>query len=212
MSIKNITVVICCAGMGTRLGIGTTKALININNKPLIYHQLELLKDFEDVRIVVGFQAEEVIKIVNMYRKDVMYVFNYDYEKNGPAASLSRALINTKQYVLIMDGDVLINKKDFYDFLNYPQECIAISDINTDEPIKVKIDSKNVVEFDDDGEFEWTGIAKICSDKLIKREDYVYEMLKPLLPIKYCKIRTRDIDTPDDYDKALKWLNDDYNN
>ena len=71
MDLKDITVIICCAGMGTRLGIGTTKALIDINNKPLIYYQLELLKDFEDVRIVVGFQAEEVIKVVNMYRKDV---------------------------------------------------------------------------------------------------------------------------------------------
>ena len=211
MNSKDITVIICCAGMGTRLGIGTTKALIDINNKPLIYYQLELLKYFEDVRIVVGFQAEEVIKVVNMYRKDVMYVFNYDYEKNGPAASLSRALINTKQYVLIMDGDVLINKKDFYNFLNYPQECIAISDINTDEPIKVRIDSKDMVDFNDDGEYEWPGIAKISSNKLVKREDHVYEMLKGLLPIRYFKIRTRDIDTPDDYEKALEWINNNYN-
>lgn len=30
MKNKDITVVICAAGMGTRLGIGTTKALVNI--------------------------------------------------------------------------------------------------------------------------------------------------------------------------------------
>ena len=40
---KDMTIVICCAGMGTRLGIGTTKALVNVCNKPLIIRQLEML-------------------------------------------------------------------------------------------------------------------------------------------------------------------------
>ena len=53
MDIDNTTVIICCAGMGTRLGIGTTKALVNICGKPLILHQLELLKDYKDIRIVM---------------------------------------------------------------------------------------------------------------------------------------------------------------
>ena len=33
MSNSDTTVVICCAGMGTRLGIGTTKALLHIGGK-----------------------------------------------------------------------------------------------------------------------------------------------------------------------------------
>ena len=59
------TIVISCAGMGTRLGIGTTKALIDIEGKPLILRQLELLKDFDDIRIVVGYQMEKVMKIIS---------------------------------------------------------------------------------------------------------------------------------------------------
>ena len=66
------TIVISCAGMGTRLGIGTTKALIDIEGKPLILRQLELLKDFDDIRIVVGYQMEKVIEVVNNYRKDIL--------------------------------------------------------------------------------------------------------------------------------------------
>ena len=46
------TVIICCAGMGTRLGIGTTKALVDICGVPLIIRQLELLKEFDDIRIL----------------------------------------------------------------------------------------------------------------------------------------------------------------
>ena len=37
---KDITVIICCAGMGTRLGIGTTKALVDIAGEPLIIREL----------------------------------------------------------------------------------------------------------------------------------------------------------------------------
>ena len=54
MDTNDVSVVICCAGMGTRLGIGTTKALVNVCGIPLIVRQLELLKDYSDIRIVVG--------------------------------------------------------------------------------------------------------------------------------------------------------------
>ena len=68
---KNTTVIICCAGMGTRLGIGTTKALIDIEGKPLIIRLLEQLNQYDDIRIVVGFDYERVIKTVQSYRKEI---------------------------------------------------------------------------------------------------------------------------------------------
>lgn len=86
------TIVISCAGMGTRLGIGSTKALIDIDGKPLIIRQLELLKDFDDIRIVVGYQMEKVIEVVNSYRKDILFVFNHDYRNTGTGGSFSRAI------------------------------------------------------------------------------------------------------------------------
>ena len=52
------TVIISCAGMGNRLGLGTTKALVEIDGKPLIVRHLEMLRDQSDIRIVVGYQAE----------------------------------------------------------------------------------------------------------------------------------------------------------
>ena len=60
----NKTIIISCAGMGTRLGAGVPKAIVNVGDKPIIIRQLELLDDFEDVRVVVGFQADKVIEIV----------------------------------------------------------------------------------------------------------------------------------------------------
>ena len=48
------SVVISCAGIGSRLGLGLTKALVQINGRSLISWQLELFKDVEDIRIVIG--------------------------------------------------------------------------------------------------------------------------------------------------------------
>ena len=64
MGHDDISVVICCAGMGTRLGIGTTKALVKIAGKSIIQRQLEMLDEYDDIRVAVGYQAEKVIKEV----------------------------------------------------------------------------------------------------------------------------------------------------
>lgn len=73
------TIIISCAGMGNRLGLGTTKALVQIDGKPLIIRHLEMLQKEKDVRIVVGYQAEKVIETVRKYRNDILFVFNHKY-------------------------------------------------------------------------------------------------------------------------------------
>ena len=50
------TVIISCAGMGTRLGLNIPKCLVEINGKTLLEIQLQQLEDVEDVRIVVGYK------------------------------------------------------------------------------------------------------------------------------------------------------------
>lgn len=208
---ENTTVIICAAGMGTRLGIGTTKAMLMINGKPLIIRLLESLKNFQDVRIVVGFQAESVIETVNAYRTDVMFVFNYDYEKTGPAESVKRAFLAVRENVIIIDGDLLINPEDFEYFLSVQQECIGISRSHSNEPVWIKMEGKNVSDFSTTKtSYEWSGIAKIKSKKIGKFDFFVYTMLKPLLPILGVEVRTRDIDTIEDYEEAVEWESHNY--
>ena len=77
MDKKEISVVICCLGMGSRLGVGNTKALVVVDGKSIIIRQLEMLDDYDDIRIIVGYQAKKIIDVVNEYRKDIMFGFNY---------------------------------------------------------------------------------------------------------------------------------------
>ena len=205
--INNVTVIICCAGMGTRLGIGTTKALVNVFGKPLILRQLELMDEIEDIRVVVGYQAEKVIECINSVRKDVMYAFNYAFQTTGEAESLSKALIGLKEYTIIIDGDLLINSNDFKSLLEYPGECIGICEINSEEPIFATTEQDVVTELNEiEGNYEYSCIAKVVSSRLKKSKGSVYAVLNKLLPMKYLRIRTRDIDTPDDYERMIEWF------
>ena len=210
MANGDTSVVICCAGMGTRLGIGTTKALMHINGKPLIIHQLEALADFDDIRVVVGYQADKVIEVVNSYRKDIMFAFNNEFKTTGPAASLSKGMLNSKKYILYIDGDILINPNDFQKIIKNAGEYLAITDIHSEEPACVLVEKNWVKHFKTNGNYEWSGVAKIESSRLKKNIGYVYEMIDELLPIPAITIRSRDIDTPGDYENAIEWVKNGY--
>ncbi len=49
MCIFSRAVIIGCAGMGNRLGLGMTKALVEVDGNPLIIRHLEQLDDEEDI-------------------------------------------------------------------------------------------------------------------------------------------------------------------
>lgn len=209
---KDKTIIISCAGMGTRLGIGSTKALVDIAGKPLIIHQMELLREYDDIRIVVGYQAEKVIEIVKAYRADVMFCFNYDYETTGTAASLSKGLICARKFVVAFDGDLLVHPDDMETFLCQDEECIGGCIPTTDNPVLMTLDTENrVVAFSrTEGSLEWTGLAQLKSARLKPGSGHVYQMIEPIVPIKTLKIRTKEIDTMNDYENAIQWINNGY--
>lgn len=208
----DITVIICCAGMGTRLGIGTTKALVDVNGEPLIIRQLKLLDDFDDIRVVVGFDAERVINAVKEFRKDIMFVFNYEYEHNGPADSLRKALLRTRKYVITLDGDTIMNPRDFERFAEFPNECIAVAENASGETISAMVQNGMVeVLSKKPGNMQWSGITKVRADKLMGASSYVYETLTPYLPMTAFPLRLKEINTPKDYENAMEWFSTEIN-
>lgn len=206
--ISKTSIIICCAGMGTRLGIGTTKALVDVCGKPLIIRLLEQLDKYKDIRIVVGFDAERVIQTVRKYRDDIMFVFNYDYETTGAAHSLKKALLGANDIIIAIDGDTLFDKADFKKFLNYNGECIVVSRNATTEPIIATIDGNNVVKLSKgNGELQWSGVSKLMKNKFNGDGEHVYDILNKHLPISSLEIRLKEINTQDDYENAISWFN-----
>lgn len=210
------TIVISCAGMGTRLGAGKTKALIDVDGKPLIIRQLELLKDYDDIRIVVGYQKEEVMKVVKAYRDDILFVFNHNYKNTGTGGSFSLAIKHAADMVVSLDGDLLVHPDDLKRILESDEECACGTKPGTDEPMLMKTVSKEDgiygVDFSrKEGEYEWTGLAQVKTSRLEPGDRHVCDMLRPLLPLKMEYIRTREVDTIDDYNRAVEWIRKGYN-
>lgn len=202
------SVVISCAGIGSRLGLATTKALINIDGKSLIKWQLELFKDVEDIRIVVGFQANDVIEEVRKYRKDVIFVYNHNYFETKTGASFYLGAKDANEFVIEYDGDLLVNPDDIKTLLEADGEWIAYAEKMSDEAVFVKTNMiGDVLSFSTTGgDYEWTGPCCIKKDKLKYSSGHVYNQLEPYLPMKGIKIRACDIDTYDDYQRALKFI------
>ena len=209
------TVIISCAGMGNRLGLGTTKALVEVEGKPLIMHHLEKLKDESDIRVVVGYQAEKVINVVRKHRKDVVFVFNHNYRETGTGASVALASQYANEYILSLDGDLIIHPDDMKKILECDHEFVSGGIPDTDEPWMLqtyKDDGKEFVSaFSKNiGNYEWNGITQMKSAKIKNGQGHVFQLIEPYLPIPFLELRTREIDTVNDYERAVEWVRNNF--
>ena len=209
------TIIISCAGMGNRLGLGTTKALVEVEGKPLIMHHLEKLKDESDIRVVVGYQAEKVINVVRKYRKDVVFVFNHNYRETGTGASVALASQYANEYILSLDGDLIIHPDDMKKILECDHEFVSGGIPDTDEPWMLqtyKDDGKEFVSaFSKNiGNYEWNGITQMKSAKIKNGQGHVFQLIESYLPIPFLELRTREIDTVNDYERAVEWVRNNF--
>ncbi|EGK8090096.1 NTP transferase domain-containing protein [Campylobacter lari] len=203
------SVIITCAGIGSRLGLGNTKALINIHGKSLIAWQLELLKDIDDIRIVIGYQANDIIKEVKKYRNDVIFIYNHNYFTTKTGYSYFLGAKDGNDYAIELDGDLLIHPDDMNFLLRQNGEWIAYAEKRSNDAIYCDIDPLNndIISFSKTkGQFEWTGPCCIHKNKLCPNKENVFNQLEPYLPMKGYKVRACDIDTYEDYQNALNFI------
>lgn len=202
------SVVISCAGVGTRLGLATTKALVDIGGKTLIARQLDMLKEVEDIRIVIGYQAADVMDEVRKIRDDVIFCYNHEYFDTKTGASLFLGARHGNEYIIAVDGDLLVHPDDMSMLISTEGEWIAYSDITSEDTIFLSLNhTGEVTGFSrKKGDFEWTGPACIKKQRLVIEAPNVFNQLEPYLPMRGIKIRACDIDTYDDYKRALDFV------
>lgn len=195
------SVVISCAGIGSRLGLGLTKALVQINGSSLISWQLKLFKDVKDVRIVIGFQGGEIIQEVRKYRDDVIFCYNHRYFETKTGASYYLGARHANLETLEWDGDLLVHPDDVEKLLATSGEFICYADKTSDDAVFVQTNEKgDVLCFSrEQGDYEWTGPACMDKQHLTYSTQNVFNMFEPLCPMRGIKVRAYDIDTYNDY-------------
>jgi len=206
--------VICAAGLGSRLGLGTTKCLVDINHKKIIDYQLELLEEVPDVRIVVGFQAKKVVDYVRKIRKDVTFIHNEFYATTSSSYSAHLGTKNLKDPFLVLAGDLLIEQESFFSFL---KECesnrsiVGITEAKSEHPIYVDLDQeKRIIGFQvyKNTGFEWPCLFFSNGIKMDRHKKYIFENLFTKLPIKSHIIDCYEVDTKTDLELAVKSYED----
>ncbi len=205
------TVIISCAGMGSRLGLGSTKALLEVGGKSLIIRHLEMLDHEKDIRVVVGYQAESVIEAVRKYREDILFVFNHRYRETGTGASVALAAKYANEYILSLDGDLLVHPEDMKKVLACSHEFVSGGVPGTDDPGMLPTDKVHGREYvsafsKNTGTYEWNGITQMKSQKMQNGTGHVFQLIEPYLPVPFLELRTCEIDTVNDYERALEWV------
>ena len=127
-------------------------------------------------------------------------------------ADFSKGLTGARTYVVALDGDLLVRPDDLEWVLNAEEEVIGGTTPSTDNPVLMTLDREHrVIEFSRErGQLEWTGLAKMRTDRLTPGIGHVYQLMEPLLPIRAVEIHTKEIDTVNDYENAVKWVRNHY--
>lgn len=204
---------ISAAGLGSRLELNMPKCLVEIGGRKVIDYQLDLLREIEDLRIVVGFMEEAVISHVREIRNDVLFVRNPDYRTTSNSYSLYLATKDLPEPFVAIDGDLLIDPASFDEFLvrcHGPKSVIGITESKTEEAVFVELDDsgENVVAFTRErrSAYEWSGLAYLASIAIHRNQGYLYREIEQHIPLPAQKVKCFEIDTPEDLNAAIEWF------
>ena len=115
------------------------------------------------------------------------------------------------EYILSLDGDMLIHPKDMEKILSCEHEFVGGNSIESDDPWMLQTfvqDGKEMVSAFSHcmGNYEWNGITQMLSSKMLKGNGHVFHLIEPYLPVPFMELRTREIDTINDYERATEWV------
>ncbi|MCG2694413.1 NTP transferase domain-containing protein [Candidatus Parcubacteria bacterium] len=108
---NKLTGVLLAAGIGKRLGAGTTKALVEIEGRPLAYYAIDFLRAVgaDEIKIIGGCDYEKLKEKVIGYDGGVEVIENSEYLK-GNLYTLLKALPKIENSFLICNADHIYKK------------------------------------------------------------------------------------------------------
>lgn len=201
------TVIIAAAGSGTRLGAGVPKCLIKIGGRAIFEYQLKAFEWADEIRMVVGYMAEEVIRQVSAINPNVIFVKNTDYLKTTTLQSNFLGAGGLKGNVLFIDGDMLIDQATAGRLLQEYESGIPFIGVSrelSEIPVYAGVEHGQVqwFSFERSAEYEWANIAMIDPQKLEYNPTHFYVQLEKFLPIRAVDVTRLEVDTPEDLQYA----------
>lgn len=215
---KNLSIIIPCAGKSSRFQNGQ-KVLVEINNRPLILRQLDVLRKVfpqADYVVIVGYEGDKVRSILPPW---VRIIENENYETTNVARSLALGIQATLcDNLLVCYGDLVFNTDIFAHFPLKESSVLIQSQARRTYEVGVSIEEGCVSNFSYGLESIWahimflTGWEKRRFAKLTleaHRKSFGFEVLNELLSkggrlkaVAPTCLKLAEIDTPADLKQA----------
>jgi len=207
--------VIAAAGLGSRIGLGMPKCMIEIDGVTILTRLLNAIRPHvATIHLVVGYREDMVIEYCSMHHRDVVLVRNPDYRSTNTAYSFAKGAEHLKGKVVYIDGDLLITPSSLAGFLAAAKSediLVGVTDAKSENAVYVESepegDAVRISGFTRKvpGQFEWANIVSGPSDLLHNASGYVYERLEEHLPLKGYALDLAEVDTAEDLNAAIKF-------
>jgi choline kinase len=202
----DVPVLIAAAGIGSRLGMNLPKALVEVNGRSILERLLtDVLADERDVRLIVGYRADEVIACARRVRDDVIIVRNPSFRDTSVRHSFWLAARHIRQPSFVIDGDTLIDPRAWQAFRRRAASMdtlIGITPSQTTDAVFTRLsdDGSHVTSFTrtEPQSHEWCGVAKLPPRLFDPRHDYVFQCIDAALPAPAHVLDVAEVDTQAD--------------
>ena len=202
-------VIIAVAGLGSRLGLGKPKCLVELEGHPIIEYQLNLLKNIPDIRVVIGFEEFEVINTIKKIRSDVTFIRNPAYRTTSTLYSYAVGAEYLNESSLFMDGDIIFDPDSFEQFINTctnNSPLVGVTEAKTVDAVYAHCDNGQVTKFSrsENSDYEWANIVWVPPGYFQRENKAVFERLESELPLPMHHVVSYEVDTVEDYEQAKK--------
>jgi len=209
--------VIAVAGLGSRLGLGKPKSLVEVAGRTILDYQLELLRDVPDVRLVVGYLEQEVISHAFSIRRDLTIVRNPAYRTTTTQHSYWLGSRYLSEPCIYLDGDIIFEPNSFNNFLSIAagrHPLIAVTAAKTDQAVFAEVDRNcqepffRTLAFSREVQtpWEWANLACLSPEMLQEDGGSVFSRLERFLPLSSLPVVCFEIDTAADLARAEAYL------
>jgi CTP:molybdopterin cytidylyltransferase MocA len=204
--------VIAAAGLGSRLGHGLPKCMLEINGTPILSRLIDVIAPHTDrIHVVVGYREELVLDYVAGHHRDVVLVRNPEFRSTNTISSLAKGARGLAGQVLFIDGDTVVRPSSMTEFLGNGAEhpvLVGITPAASDDGVYVTVDESGTTpqvqafHRDNPTPWEWANTLLAPQEVLAGFSDFVYQALEPRLPLPAAPIELAEVDTEQDLARA----------
>ena len=197
------TVIIAAAGRGSRLGAGIPKCLVEINGHAIFEYQLRAFSWADEIRMVIGHMAEEVIRRVSSVDQSVVFIKNTDHSNTTTLQSNFLGAQGVEGKAMFIDGDMVIGRgtaETLCQAYEAGEDFIGVARELSEEPVYAGVEDGRVqwFSYDRPSSYEWANVALLDVGKLAYQKTHFYVQLEKYLPTKALVVDRLEVDTPED--------------